>query len=468
MDNGKESGDYHRMGRRSSHNDYTKAGIYHITIKVNGELWQPLGKVVGNINAPVDGADAPRVELSAVGKMVEYELTHSITKNYPVIEIQDYVIMPDHLHAILVVHNSIISKNGRETHLGQVIAGFKKGCNRRYWEWMEQRGEPAGATRRGEPTGATMRGEGAGATMRGEGADATGRGKPADAAKRGESADATGRGEPADATGRGEPADAAKRGEGAGEMAAILRKAVRPPGSKTPSWGSTGRTVLFSPGYVDVMPIKDGQLEQQRQYIHNNPRSRLLRITNRGWLFPQRGGLNTALSLPALKSYLIREHALTESDTQIWQNIQQRLLMNGTYVDSDSYGNRQLLSQRLLPVVCHRNDLRLYDKHKEACLTAAADGAVLVSARIARGEQDIIDEAISRGYPVILIADNGFPAIYHPSERRIALCADGQLLIVTPWKYNYRRVDETISVAECKTMNCIAQALCRLKDDWWK
>ena len=25
-----------------------------------------------------------------------------------------------------------------------------------------------------------------------------------------------------------------------------------------------------------------------------------------------------------------------------------------------------------------------------------------------------------------------------------------------------------ISVAECKTMNCIAQALCRKRDDWWK
>jgi hypothetical protein len=142
--------------------------------------------------------------------------------------------------------------------------------------------------------------------------------------------------------------------------------------------------------------------------------------------------------------------------------------MNGTYVDGDSYGNRQLFSQRLLPVVCHRKDLRFFAKHKDACLTAAAEGAVLVSARIARGEQDIIDEAVSRGYPVILIADNGFPVIYHPSERRIALCADGRLLIVTPWKYKYRRVDETISVAECKTMNCIAQALCRLKDDWWK
>jgi hypothetical protein len=148
--------------------------------------------------------------------------------------------------------------------------------------------------------------------------------------------------------------------------------------------------------------------------------------------------------------------------------LKNRLMVDNLHITCDSYGSLTLLSKRLLPVVCHRNDLRFFAKHKDACLTAAAEGAVLVSARIARGEQDIIDEAVSCGYPVILIADNGFPVIYHPSERRIALCADGRLLIVTPWKYKYRRVDETISVAECKTMNCIAQALCRLKDDWWK
>ena len=27
---------------------------------------------------------------------------------------------------------------------------------------------------------------------------------------------------------------------------------------------------------------------------------------------------------------------------------------------------------------------------------------------------------------------------------------------------------DTISVAECKTMNCIVQAICRTKDSWWK
>ena len=41
-------------------------------------------------------------------------------------------------------------------------------------------------------------------------------------------------------------------------------------------------------------------------------------------------------------------------------------------------------------------------------------------------------------------------------------------LQVTPWLYNYRPKKESISVACCKTMNCVVQSLCRLKDSWWK
>ena len=60
------------------------------------------------------------------------------------------------------------------------------------------------------------------------------------------------------------------------------------------------------------------------------------------------------------------------------------------------------------------------------------------------------------------------PLIDHPSEARLGLCASGHMLLVTPWSYQYRHNNQEITVAECKTMNCIAQALCHTKDNWWK
>lgn len=47
-------------------------------------------------------------------------------------------------------------------------------------------------------------------------------------------------------------------------------------------------------------------------------------------------------------------------------------------------------------------------------------------------------------------------------------CAASLLLLLTPWAYKFRAHDESISVPFCKTMNCLVQAICRTKDDWWK
>lgn len=407
------------MDRRSNCHHYSWPGVYHLTIKVNGTLYQPLGRVVGDSNEADGKPNAPRVELSETGRMVEYELTTSISRHYPMVEVQDHVVMPEHLHAIVVVKRRIVTANGREAHLGQVIAGFKKGCNRRFWEIEERRGKPA-ATRTAMPAGASSPMPGVAAA-----------------------------------------GAASSRGAG-------VCPAVYPQGYKVPSQASTGRLPLFAYGYVDVMPVDEKQLDTQRQYIRNNPRSRLMRTQNRAWLQPQRRAIPTALSLSALKGYLLRECRPSQTVVQAWNGIQPRLLAEDGLVVCDSYGNRELLACRLLPVVCHRKDIPLFERQRQCCLREAECGAVLVSARIAKGEQAIMDEAVSLRYPVVLVVDNGFPEVYHPSERRVQLCADNRLLLVSPWRYRYQPVGASIGAVECKTMNGVVQSLCRMKDSWWK
>ena len=414
----------HRMDRRSKHKRYGLPGTYHVTIKVNMVYRQALGRVVGDINA-VDGSpQAPQVELNEAGRMVEQELTTSITAHYPMIEIQDHVVMPDHLHCIVVVHRDIFSKNGVATHLGQVIAGFKKGCNRRFWEMLDLRGKPAST---GDNRKAANTGEKSNEASMGAGGSQTNTG-------------------------------------GVGSQC----PAVYPQGYKVPSRGTTGRAPLFSLGFVDVIPLSAEQLETQRHYIHNNPRSRLLRNSHRLWLQCQRKSIDTHLSPRALKSYLQKECSPTQFNEDIWRRIEKLLIVKDGHVYCDSYGNCEMLNCPILPVVCHRKDTLLHSHQLQRCMEKAAEGTVLVSARIAKGEQRIMDDVIAQSYPVTLIADNGFPDIYHPSEVRIQMCAEGHLLLVSPWLYHYRAADEMITVAECKTMNCIAQAICKSKDSWWK
>ena len=413
----------HNMKRRSHTHDYCRSGYYHITISTAQALHQPLGKIAGRLDRPDGDSDGPHVELSPLGQMVEQELRVSIQHYYPMLEVMEYVVMPEHLHFLLVAHRDIMSKNGKPTHLGHVIAGFKYGCNKRYWA-MTGRAE----------TAVTPATESPGTRREGSGEQAGGQSGPPEPESPG--------------TGSEEPGGSQSR-----VLGDSVTKQEAPP--------------LFDAGYCDVMPIDAAQLATQRAYIRGNPRSRLLRTTNRQWLQPQRHTVNTAVSIRALNGFLQRESPW-QLTPDSFAAITQRLLKDNGYVICDSYGNAELLQRKLLPVVCHRKDAALFELQKARCMAEAASGTVLVSARISQREQNIMDAVSALGFPIIRIEDNGFPDIYHPSAQRMDDCASGRLLLLTPWSYQIRSHMESISTLECKTMNCIAQAVCRQKDDWWK
>ena len=402
----------HSMKRRSQAHDYSFMGVYHITINVARGLKQPLGRIGGQLCKPDGDSDAPHVDLSPVGRMVEEELRESIHRFYPMLEVQDYVVMPEHLHFLLVAHSDVVSQSGKLTHLGHVIAGFKYGCNKRYWAMM---GRINLATESPGTLATTAPGT--------------------------------------HATPAPETLGAERRQNDGSVLGDSVAKEKLPP--------------LFEAGYCDIMPVDADQLATQRAYIHANPRSRLMRMTNQQWLHPQRHTIDTAVSLRALYGYLQRECPRQLTD-EVFSTLVNRLLKVGDSVVCDSYGSKELLSRRLLPVVCHRKDASLFEQQKDCCLREAAAGAVLVSARISKGEQEIMDAVLLRGYPIIRIEDNGFPEIYHPSADRMDRCAAGQQLLIAPWSYQYRTREDSISVPFCKTMNCVAQAICKMRDDWWK
>ena len=410
------------MKRRAAFCNYTAPGIYHVTITVTDGLGPVLGQVVGDLSKPDGTPGAPRVELTPIGQIVEQELTQGIPAHYPMVEIQDHVVMPDHLHAIIEVHGTLVGASGRPTHLGQVIAGFKYGSNRRWWQWQDaQQGLQPGKQHGMQQA------------------------KPA----------ATNAATPAPAT-TAAPAIAAPVGVSAERFGRSGQ-------------ASTPRSPLWSPGYCDVMPLRAGQLATQRAYIRANPRSRLLRMSNRAWLTAQRAVVDTRLTPSALRGYLSRECSDDDSSPSRLDPLMARLLLGSDgYIRCDSYGDRSLLTRRLLPVVCHRKDKALRATQLRRCLDEAENGAVLVSARISQDEQAIADAALESGYPVVRVMPDGMADHYHPSEELTTLCAAGQLLLVTPWRYQHKPESEPITARECKTMNCVAQALCRLKDDWWK
>ena len=103
----------HGMLRRCEGWDYSLPCIYMITLVLANRRSKVLGEV----------PKSARCELTELGRAVE-ECWEAIPQFYPQVQIICKQVMPDHFHGILWV------KEPLDCHLGQVIKGFKIGCNR--------------------------------------------------------------------------------------------------------------------------------------------------------------------------------------------------------------------------------------------------------------------------------------------------------------------------------------------------
>ena len=100
----------HRMTRRRSGWDYCAPGRYMITLSLADRSCQWLGKLAGK--------PASTIGLTELGRLV-VELWREIAVNWPGVEVEEFVVMPDHLHGILHIAH-------RQRHpLGQIVGSFK-------------------------------------------------------------------------------------------------------------------------------------------------------------------------------------------------------------------------------------------------------------------------------------------------------------------------------------------------------
>ena len=103
-----------------------------VTMVIEGRK-RLFGTIVGHANGQPGTAEAPHVALSELGRCVLEEEVLKIHRFYPEVEIWQVAIMPDHIHLLLYVRESL--PEGK--HLGQVVRGFKTGCSRAWWKWQD-------------------------------------------------------------------------------------------------------------------------------------------------------------------------------------------------------------------------------------------------------------------------------------------------------------------------------------------
>ena len=182
------------------------------------------------------------------------------------------------------------------------------------------------------------------------------------------------------------------------------------------------RQGLFEEGYNDKILMHEGQLDNWKAYLDDNPRRLLLKRQNPE-LFTVLYGMEVA-----------------DHNCQI-------------------VGNRFLLDiPDKMAVIVHR---RYTDEEnarlREEWLACGERGGVLVSAAISQKEKEVLREAMNRGYRIILLRENGFPKLYKPSGEAFDACSEGLLLQISPWEYHMEK--KTITRAQCLELNAMAERI---------
>ena len=102
--------------------DYSSNGAYFITICTQNRL-HLFGNVVG------DEFPVPFVELNGFGKIIE-QYIQNISDKYPVVTVDKYIIMPNHVHMLIMIFNDGTMGNNRTgnpspTAVGTIVGWFK-------------------------------------------------------------------------------------------------------------------------------------------------------------------------------------------------------------------------------------------------------------------------------------------------------------------------------------------------------
>ncbi len=177
---------------------------------------------------------------------------------------------------------------------------------------------------------------------------------------------------------------------------------------------------LFEKGYNDKILMHEGQLDNWKAYLDDNPRRLLLKRQN-----PQ--------LFTVLHGMEIAEHKC--------QIIGNRFLLN--------------VPDKMAVIVHRRYTDEENARLREEWLACGERGGVLVSAAISPKEKEVLREAMNRGYRIILLRENGFPKLYKPSGESFNACSEGVLLQISPWEYHMEQ--KTITRAQCLELNAMAE-----------
>ena len=108
-----------RKHPRLDNYDYSSAGAYFVTICTQNRRCV-LSRIVGRGLAP---AEASGMEYTSFGKIAEQQLL-SLEERYAYLSVDQYVIMPNHIHVVLILESEAAGASPRPT-ITDIVCAYK-------------------------------------------------------------------------------------------------------------------------------------------------------------------------------------------------------------------------------------------------------------------------------------------------------------------------------------------------------
>ncbi|MBQ7526544.1 MAG: hypothetical protein IJT11_02300 [Bacteroidaceae bacterium] len=345
--------------RRMYGHDYAVPGTYEVTMVVTDR--RPVfGEVVGTTRR--DG-EKPRLKPSALGQAVLDTEVPKIRQHYPMVDVWQVCLMPDHLHMIVRINQPL--PQGK--HLGIIIGAFKGGISRAWWQSTAAIACP--------------------------------------------------------------PAPSSPAACPSSSPAACPPATV--PAASAAGSASSSRQPLFEPGYNDHILMRDGQLENWKRYLRDNPLRYMMRH-----------------EYPDL--------------------FQRALCITIGGVRYSAFGNLLLLRQpEKHQVFFHRRtdgipteSTDFWRTESRRLLEAANSGDVLVTPGISECEKRIKNMALEQRLRLIHLQATPIGRYWKPERSRFDACAAGSLLILAPWPEDMPTFES--DYGRFHYLNTLAEAVCAI------
>ena len=210
------------------------------------------------------------------------------------------------------------------------------------------------------------------------------------------------------------------------QSVAVLQQPTPQPSTPQPPAYHDDRThgLLFARGFNDRLLLRDGQLHHWLQYLHDNPRRLLMKREN-----PQYLSVRQDVDICGRPCSVVGNMQLLKAPSRL----------------------RVRISRSIAPELLEQETARL--------LSLARAGAVLVSAAISPGEKQVMRAAFNEGLPLIILLENGLHPLQKPSGERFLACAQGRLLLLSPFPHHNERLLITRTV--CEALNGLAWDICQ-------